>query len=201
MDNIETIFYNYVKDLKPSPLDEYIYVVKNAIFGNIVFIANPTGINMIPCGDKLHDKYYDKMYSINVIKGKTIGYETDIGVLDNFSDIAIYNALQQFRKAMNSLDIVINDIMLADETSYMNSINKDDCFYNNILSKCASDGADKFIINGRPIYISANMLPCSKSTMIDTISYYKTGNDYFTVKFICNKKQNVVYTFMRFLCL
>lgn len=200
MNNIGVIFCDYVKDLKPSSLDEYIYVVNNTIFGNIIFISNPTSINMIPCGD-LHDKYYNKMYSINAIKGKTIGYETDIGILDNFDDITRFNALQQFQKAMCSLNNIINEVMLANEVSHINNINEDECFYNNILSKRASDGAGKFIINGRPIYISSNMLPCSKSTVIDTIVYYKKGNDYFTIKFVCNKKQNVVYTFMKFLCL
>lgn len=200
MKDIGLILGNYVKELKLTTLDTYVYVVRDKVFGDIIFSANQSGINMINCYD-IHNKYFGKMYSVNVIKDKTIGYESDIGVLEGFDNIAKYNAIQIFERAMFILNSISNDILTADNVKYSNVLNNDEDFYNNIIAKKSADGAGKFILNDRPTYLAQTMLPGSKSTDLDTEMYYKTGNDYYTVKFISHKKQYDVYTLMRFLCI
>lgn len=200
MANACTIFEKYIKELKLSTLNEYVYIIRDNIFGDVMFSPSPNGISMISCND-IHDKYFNKMYSVNVFKGKTIGYETDIGVIEGFDNIAYFNAVQKFDKDMRIYNCVRNDISTATNVSYINNLNTDENFYNNILIKKSADGAGKFILDNRVIYVAQTMLPGTKSTPIDAEVYYTSGNDYFTVKFITHKKQNDIYTFMRFLCI
>ena len=200
MANACTIFEKYIKELKLSTLNEYIYIIRDNIFGDVMFSPSSNGISMISCND-IHDKYFNKMYSVNVFKGKTIGYETDIGVIEGFDNIAYFNAVQKFDKDMRVYNCVRNDISTATNVSYINNLNTDENFYNNILIKKSADGAGKFILDNRVIYVAQTMLPGTKSTPIDAEVYYTNGNDYFTVKFITHKKQNDIYTFMRFLCI
>ena len=200
MANACTIFEKYIKELKLSTLNEYVYIIRDNIFGDVMFSPSSNGISMISCND-IHDKYFNKMYSVNVFKGKTIGYETDIGVIEGFDNIAYFNAVQKFDKDMKIYNCVRNDISTATNVSYINNLNTDENFYNNILIKKSADGAGKFILDNRVIYVAQTMLPGTKSTPIDAEVYYTNGNDYFTVKFITHKKQNDIYTFMRFLCI
>lgn len=200
MANACTIFEKYIKELKLSTLNEYVYIIRDNIFGDVMFSPSSNGISMISCND-IHDKYFNKMYSVNVFKGKTIGYETDIGVIEGFDNIAYFNAVQKFDKDMRIYNCVRNDISTATNVSYINNLNTDEKFYNNILIKKSADGAGRFILDNRVIYIAQTMLPGTKSTPIDAEVYYTNGNDYFTVKFITHKKQNDIYTFMRFLCI
>ena len=200
MTNACTIFEKYIKELKLSTLNEYVYIIRDNIFGDVMFSPSSNGISMISCND-IHDKYFNKMYSVNVFKGKTIGYETDIGVIEGFDNIAYFNAVQKFDKDMRIYNCVRNDISTATNVSYINNLNTDEKFYNNILIKKSADGAGKFILDNRVIYVAQTMLPGTKSTPIDAEVYYTNGNDYFTVKFITHKKQNDIYTFMRFLCI
>ena len=200
MTNACTIFEKYIKELKLSTLNEYVYIIRDNIFGDVMFSPSSNGISMISCND-IHDKYFNKMYSVNVFKGKTIGYETDIGVIEGFDNIAYFNAVQKFDKDMRIYNCVRNDISTATNVSYINNLNTDENFYNNILIKKSADGAGKFILDNRVIYVAQTMLPGTKSTPIDAEVYYTNGNDYFTVKFITQKKQNDIYTFMRFLCI
>lgn len=199
MKDIGPIFEGYVKELKLNATDSFVYVVRDNIFGDIIFSANANGIRMISCGD-IHDRYFNKMYSIDVIKHKTVGYESDIGILEGFDDISRYNAIQQFNKAMYTLRCISNDIMIADNINYSNALNTDERFFNDILLRKSADGAGKYVMGDRAMYLAPNMLPGTKSTDLDAEVYYKTGNDYFTVKFISHKKTCDVYTFMRFLC-
>ena len=200
MANACTIFEKYIKELKLSTLNEYVYIIRDNIFGDVMFSPSSNGISMISCND-IHDKYFNKMYSVNVFKGKTIGYETDIGVIEGFDNIAYFNAVQKFDKDMRIYNCVRNDISTATNVSYINNLNTDENFYNNILIKKSADGAGRFILDNRVIYVAQTMLPGTKSTPIDAEVYYTNGNDYFTVKFITHKKQNDIYTFMRFLCI
>ena len=200
MANACTIFEKYIKELKLSTLNEYVYIIRDNIFGDVMFSPSSNGISMISCND-IHDKYFNKMYSVNVFKGKTIGYETDIGVIEGFDNIAYFNAVQKFDKDMKIYNCVRNDISTATNVSYINNLNTDENFYNNILIKKSADGAGKFILDNRVIYVAQTMLPGTKSTPIDAEVYYTNRNDYFTVKFITHKKQNDIYTFMRFLCI
>ena len=200
MTNACTIFEKYIKELKLSTLNEYVYIIRDNIFGDVMFSPSSNGISMISCND-IHDKYFNKMYSVNVFKGKTIGYETDIGVIEGFDNIAYFNAVQKFDKDMRIYNCVRNDISTATNVSYINNLNTDENFYNNILIKKSADGAGKFILDIRVIYVAQTMLPGTKNTPRDAEVYYTNGNDYFTVKFITHKKQNDIYTFMRFLCI
>ena len=200
MANACTIFEKYIKELKLSTLNEYVYIIRDNIFGDVMFSPSSNGISMISCND-IHDKYFNKMYSVNVFKGKTIGYETDIGVIEGFDNIAYFNAVQKFDKDMRIYNCVRNDISTATNVSYINNLNTDENFYNNILIKKSADGAGRVILDNRVIYIAQTMLPGTKNTPIDAEVYYTNGNDYFTVKFITHKKQNDIYTFMRFLCI
>ena len=200
MTNACTIFEKYIKELKLSTLNEYVYIIRDNIFGDVMFSPSSNGISMISCND-IHDKYFNKMYSVNVFKGKTIGYETDIGVIEGFDNIAYFNAVQKFDKDMRIYNCVRNDISTATNVSYINNLNTDENFYNNILIKKSADGAGKFILDNRVIYVAQTMLPGTKSTPIDAEVYYTNGNDYFTVKFLTHKKQNDIYTCMRFLCI
>lgn len=197
--DVNTIFESYVKELKLSATDKYIYVIRNDLFGDIIFSANTNGIKMIRCVD-IHDKYFGKMYSVDVIKNKTVGYESDIGVIEGFDSIARFNAIQIFNRAMSILNSIISDIVNSDNTEYLNYANSNDRFYNDILIKKSADGAKKFIFNNHIMYVAQTMFPGSKSTDLDIETYYKSGNDYYTAKFISHKKYDVLL-FMRFLCL
>lgn len=199
MGNINIIFEDYVKDLKLNSEDKYVYVLRDDVFGCIIMSANKSGIVMAQCND-LHEKYFGKMYSTDVIKGKTMGYEYDIGVLEGFDSVIRFNAIQKYEKAMYIFNCIKMDIVSADSISYVDNLNTDETFYNDILLKKADDGVGKFIIDNRPVYLSPMMLPGTKKTDLDAVTYYKNGNEYFTIKFISHKK-NDVYTFMRFLCL
>ena len=57
MRNIGLIFGDYVKELKLTASDSYIYVIRDNVFGDIIFSTNSSGINMINCRD-IHDKYF-----------------------------------------------------------------------------------------------------------------------------------------------
>jgi hypothetical protein len=198
MTNISAILGGYISEFKLNASDSYVYIARDPVFGDIVFSPNSSGIKMIKCKD-ISDRYFNKMYSVDVIKEKTIGYELDIGVLDTFDNIGVYNAIQQYNKAMSILKAISNDIYTSDNVSYVNSLNTDETFYNNVLIKKSADGAGKFFIDNRPMYIAPTMLPGTKSTELDAELYYRTGSDYFTVKFITHKKAHDVSTFMRFL--
>lgn len=200
MGNVSLIFEDYVKELKLGALDKYVYVIRDNVFGDIIFSASSNGIRMISCSN-LHDKYFGKMYLIDAIKNKTFGYESPIGVIEGFDSISLFNAQQQFERAMTILRFFSNDVNTSDNIEYINSLNTNDTFYNDILIKKSADGAGKFNIFGKIIYIAPSMLPSTKSTDLDAEGYYKTGNDYFTVKFISHKNKYDVCTFMRFLYL
>ena len=129
-----------------------------------------------------------------------VGYESDIGVIERFDSIARFNAIQIFNRAMSILNSIISDIVNSDNTEYLNYANSNDKFYNDILIKKSADGAKKFIFNNHIMYVAQTMFPGSKSTDLDIETYYKSGNDYYTAKFISHKKYDVLL-FMRFLCL
>ena len=93
MDSINIIFEKYVKGLKLSVAEDYIYVVRDDYFGDIVFSTNTTSLGIIRCMDDISDKYFNKMISVDVIKGKSNGYEYDIGILGINDYIHHYNCI------------------------------------------------------------------------------------------------------------
>lgn len=199
--NSGIIFNQYMKDLKLTSLDQYIYTLNNhSVFGNIVFSFNPGRINIIHCNN-IHDKYFNKLYSVNSLKEKTNGYETDIGIIENFDSISKFNAIQNFNKIIRIIDSLSNDIINATDIKFIDNLNEDYDFYNNILIRKSAEGVGRCILNNRVIYISPSMLPGSKSTKLDAKMYYTEGKTYFTIEFITHKDTNDISTFMHFLCL
>ena len=61
MANACTIFEKYIKELKLSTLNEYVYIIRDNIFGDVMFSPSSNGISMISCND-IHDKYFNKLY-------------------------------------------------------------------------------------------------------------------------------------------
>lgn len=199
MNNVSIIFEDYVKDLKLSVAEDYIYVIRDDYFGDIVFSVSQTYLRMIQC-ENLSSKYFNKMISVNVIKGKTIGYEYDIGILEGNDFINHYNCTEKFRRALQILTQFKYELHDSDVVkSEYNVTTSNKSFYNDILLKKADDGAGRFISGENIMYLAPCMLPGSKSTEVDIINYYKTGNDYYTTKFVTHKKTNDILTFMKFI--
>lgn len=198
--NISIVFEKYVKNLKLSVNEDYIYVVKDDYFGDIVFSPNSTSLNIINCSD-ISSKYFNKMISVDVVKGKTIGYEYDIGILNGNDYIYKYNCIEKFRKSMNILNSFKNDIVNCDSVDHAYNLQQNDSFFNNILTRKADDGAGKYIYNKNIMYVAPCMFPGSKSTDIDATIYCTNGNDYYTVLFTTHKKEFDIITLMKFLYL
>ena len=57
------------------------------------------------------------------------------------------------------------------------------------------------IFGDKMMYIAPCMLPGSKSTPLDAIGYYRTGNDYYVASFTTHKPTNDVITLIKFICL
>lgn len=199
MNNLSVVFDQYVKDLKLSASEDYIYVVDHGYVGPIVFSINSNSLNMIKINTPISDKYINKMISVDVIKGKTIGYEFDIGILSDQDYIHQYNCHEKRKRAMNVLYGFTCDIMNATSITKRNQINTDEKFYNDILSRKADMGAGRYVMDNRVMYLAPCMFPGSKSTDIDVVSYYTQGNDYFVASFTTHKKTNDIITLMRFI--
>ncbi len=201
MDSINIIFEKYVKGLKLSVAEDYIYVVRDDYFGDIVFSTNTTSLGIIRCMDDISDKYFNKMISVDVIKGKSNGYEYDIGILGINDYIHHYNCVDKFRKSMRILNSFKKDLIYYDSINTIYNLQKEEFFSNNILKRKADDGAGKYIYDKKIMYVAPCMLPGSKSTAIDATIYYTNGNDYYTTLFNTHKKEFDVMTLMKFICL
>jgi hypothetical protein len=201
MDNkVAMIFEQYVKDLKMSATEQYVYVVRDDFFGDIVFTVNSTSLSMMKCPE-LSDKYFGKMIYADFIRQKTIGFETEIGILDNNDFITLYNCRERFNKSIKILNQFKFDIQSADKINQKYALNEEEDFFNNVLTRKADEGAGRYIFNDNIMYTAPCMFPGSKTTGIDVTSYYKTGNDYYISLFNTHKKTGDVVTLMRFLCL
>lgn len=197
--NSGKIFMPYIKDMKLKSTNEYFYIIRDNTLGDVLFVNNPGSVILINC-DNIHEKYLNKMYSVNAILGKTVGYETEVGVLENMDYITKFNAIQLFEKALNCLKSIVMDITTANDIKNISGLNNDEMFYNNVLLNKAADGVSKYILDNRAIYLAPNMLPGTKKTDLDAKIYYTNGNPYFLVEFISHKSKDV-RTFMKFLCL
>lgn len=202
MDNIAMIFQQYVKNLKMTANEQYIYIVRDDFFGDIVFTVNSTSLSFVRCPE-LSDKYFGKMIDIDCIKKKIVGVETEIGVLSDASFITQYNCREKLIKNMKIFNQFKLDIQTCDRVRQRCSIQtSDEDFFNNILTRKSDEGAGRYIFeNDNIMYVAPCMFPGSKTTSIDATSYYKTGNDYYVMMFITHKKTGDVATLMRFLCL
>lgn len=199
IDSINLIFDQYVKDLKVTSTGAYIYVFNNEFFGTVIVYPTSSAINMIKIQAPMPDRYMNKMISVDVIKGKTIGYETEIGVLDNQDYITQFNCRVMYNKVWKSLYGFIVDINNASSIIRHSQINTDANFYNDIMIRKSDEGAGKFIMDGQVMYIAPCMLPATKSNEIDVTGYYIDNCDYYVASFTTHKKTNDVITMMKFL--
>lgn len=201
MDSVMLTFDQYVKDLKITSTGCHIFVFNTDFFGPIIVYPTSSAINMIKITAPISDKYFNKMISVDVIKGKTIGYETDIGILQEQDYISQFNCRVLYNKVFRTLCGFINDISNASVVSRHSQINTDANFYNNVLIRKSDEGAGKYIIDDQVMYVAPCMLPATKSNEIDATGYYINGCDYYVVSFTTHKKTNDVITMMKFLCL
>lgn len=198
MDSIALIFDQYIKDLKITSTGAYIFVFNDMFFGPIIVYPTSSAINMIKA-QTLPDKYMNKMISVDVIKGKTIGYETDIGVLHSQDYITQFNCRAMYDKVWKILYSFVTDINRASTISRHSQVNTDMSFYNNIMIRKSDEGAGKFIMDDQIMYIAPCMLPATKSNEIDVTGYYIDNCDYYVASFTTHKKTNDVITMMKFL--
>lgn len=199
--NLSLIFDQYVKDLKLTTNEDYVYVMKDDLFGDIIFSVSSTAINMVKCYN-IPDKYFGKMISVDVIKDKSIGYEFDIGIINSNEFIVLYNCTEKFKKAMRILNQFKKDIISSAYQEPLPTLLGDESdFYNNVLLKKSAEGAGKFIFNNNIMYMAPCMLPVGKSSVqLTATKYYSDNSDYYTVVFNSNKKNdNEVLTLMKFL--
>jgi hypothetical protein len=199
MNNLNVIFEQYIKDLKLTTAEDYVYVVRDGYFGDIIFSVSSNALTLIKITTPISDKYINKMIAVDVIKEKTIGYELENGIYLSQEYIHLYNCHEKFKKARNALYGFICDIMNATSISKQNQANTDERFYNDVLLRKSDMGAGKYIMDDKIMYVAPCMLPGSKSTDIDIVSYYTQGNDYYVASFTTHKKTNDIITLMRFI--
>lgn len=200
MDNLNILFSSYIKDLKLSANEEYVYVTRDDFFGDIIFSYNSACLNMTRC-DGISDKYMNKIISVEAIK-RNFYTEYDFGYLFLQDQILAFNCRRKLFKAMGVLNMFKNDIKMSDNVQHMYKLNDpEQDFYNNILTRKADDGAGRYIFDDKIICIAPCMLPGTKSTDLDVIGYQKTGNDYFVALFNTHKKERDVVTLIRLLSL
>ena len=193
------IFNQYVKDLKPTASEEYVYITRDNFFGDIIYSVNSSAINFIKIPE-LADSYFGKMYSIDCITKSTPGFEAWFGVLNDGSYTYQYCCRHMLqKKAEFTLGGFKNDLAGSNNIQIVNNLNEDPMFYNNILLRKSSEGAGRFIYKDKVMYIAPCMLPGSKSTPIDMTIYDRAQSNYFIVVFVTHKKTNDVTTLMRFL--
>lgn len=198
MNNLD-MFTQYVKDLKTTASEEYVYITRDNFFGDIIFSVNSCAINVINL-PVISDKYFNKMYSINSIVKSTPAFETWFGQLNGSSYTYQYYCKQiLLDKSMYQLGTFKDDIVLASNIDKINDINTDEMFYNNILLRKSDEGAGRFVYKDKIIYVAPCMLPGSKSTPIDMSIYERDNCKYFVVVFTTHKKTNDIMTMMRFL--
>ena len=56
MTNACTIFEKYIKELKLSTLNEYVYIIRDNIFGDVMFSPSSNGISRTTSSQRSHIK-------------------------------------------------------------------------------------------------------------------------------------------------
>lgn len=200
MDNLNILFSSYIKDLKLSASEEYVYVTRDDFFGDIIFSYNSSCLNMTRCNG-ISNKYMNKIISVEAIK-TNFYFEYDFGYMFYRDSILAFDCRRKLSKAMEVLNGFKNDIRLSDNVQHMYELNDpEQDFYNNILSRKSGDGAGRYIFGDKVIYMAPCMLPGSKSTGLDAIGYQRNGNDYFVIVFNTHKKERDIMTLIRLLSL
>lgn len=198
--NIAMIFEQYVKDLKPTASEDYIYVIRDNFFGDVVLIQNSSCINMMPAPQNLSDRYFNCMISYKFIKDLGVGgHLCKLGILDDISDTYMFKCSLQLTKVKSILDTFKFDIQSATKVDQYPMINQDERFFNNILSRKADDGAGIYAFENKVMVIAPCMLPGSKSTPLDLVCYSRPDRDYYIASFKTHKPTGDVTTLMRLL--
>lgn len=197
------VLEQYLKDLKPTADESYIYTLNDEFFGKVIFSKNSMCINMIQLSE-ISDEYLNKVFSINCIKNGIDGFSNWFGVIDNPSYTYQWVAKQTFNSAIESLRQFKQEMQCASYIGKKCLINEDPNFYNNILIRKSSEGAGRYIftdnaIGNKVMYVAPCMLPGSKSTPLDCVLYNLDGMTYNVVSFISHKKTNDVITMFRIL--
>lgn len=191
----------YVKDLKPTADEFYVYTAKDEFFGGVIFSMNSMAINMIQMSD-ISEDYFNKIYSLNCINKGFDGFLNWFGVVDSPTYTSQYVARYTQNKAMYTLKQFEKEMKLASYIDKKCMINEDPDFYNNILIRKSDEGAGRYVYKNeykgdRALYLAPCMLPCSKSTPLDCVIYYIDGLNYNVVSFTSHKKTNTVVTLFR----
>ena len=200
MNIINKALSKYVKEMKLSSQDKYVYLLRNQFLGDVLVSMNDYSVKTVEVHD-IAEGYFNKIYSVDYIKGDILGCNIpDVGVLDTIDYITIQNIVYIYQVHMKKLSALISDINVATDIRYANGLNNDEIFYNEILSKRKTDGAGRYILCGRVLYMSPSALPCTKKNDLDAVTYYSPGYPYYIVRFITHKSCDV-NTYFRVMCL
>lgn len=188
----------YVKDLKPTANENYVYTARDVLFGDVIFSYNSATLNLIKMTD-ISDDYLNKIFSLNCIKNGVDGFSNWFGVIDSPTYTNQYFSRQIQKKAMQVLGEFRNDIHHSTNIMSKTDLQTDDEFYNNILIRKSDEGAGRYICGDKVMYVAPCMLPGSKSTPIHVTIYDNPEQPYFVAAFFTHKKSNTIMTLMRFL--
>ena len=198
------VLSQYVKDLKTTSLESYVYTSRDDFFGDIIYSYNTCYLSFMNL-NIISDDYLNKMFSIKCIKDEIPGYELWFGILEQPMYTYTYVCRQWQKQSINMIKDFKKDIQNATFIHKITNLNENEAFYNDILCRKSDEGAGRFVISNvtgmtdKVLYIAPCMLPGSKSTPLDMVIYDIDECGYFVVAFITHKKTGDVTTLMRFL--
>lgn len=196
--NANEVLEPYVKDMKLSSSDKYVFTTYTHKYGRVIFCLSENSIRMICLGEYIHDKYMNKVYYVDALTDKAMGYECEIGVVEDTSNIAMIRAYEAQSVAVMVLTNLLTEI-LNYNVRYITDLHNDEKFLNDVLSLRASDGMGKYIKDDLVMMLSPQMLPGTKKNALDAKIYTSSVNTvYYVSEFITHKKFEV-RTFMKFL--
>lgn len=199
MNIINKVLCKYVNGMKLTKDDKYVYLIHNDILGGVVLVSvNGWSVQSVPIYDDISTEYINKVYSVPYINGETFGYKSDVGILDTFDYTTVYNIIHQYQTDMKKVSDIVSDITSATDMKLYPLLNNDEVFYNEILMKRKSDGAGRYILGDRVIYLSPSILPGTKKNDLDAMVYSNIQNNYFMVCFTVHKSFDI-NMYMRFL--
>ena len=107
--------------------------------------------------------------------------------------------MTSFNKSISTLEELSSYIRSCIDTNYISGLNNDERFYNDVLLRKTADGASRYILKNKVIYLTPSMLPGTKKTDLDARIYNLNNNYNFIVEFISHKDNLDIQTFMNFL--
>lgn len=197
--NIASVFEQYLKDLKPTASEDYLYVLRHKYFGDCVVVQNSTYVNIMSAPINLSDKYFDSMISYRFIKEGVGGYMCQLGILDDISNTYMFKCGIRLSKVKYMLDTFENDIKESSKINQYPLLNENETFFNNILCRKSDEGAGKISLGENMMILAPCMLPGSKTTPLDLITYHRDKRDYYVAVFKTHKPSGDILTLMRML--